>query len=241
MRGDEGGTVDPAGRRPGAGPDRRRQREPAGSGRAHRAQQRLRHLREAVPVRRGDEVLRAPLRQLPGFGVGQGGAVERLAQPLPLLRVRPGGQGLPDRRAGSEVRAVRAPQGGARPGGVDARQRPAVHARRGSLQEVLGGGVRQAAGQRPGLLLRVQRLREGERHRPVQQLPQGLHQEVRQAAGGGRVRRPGVHEAGRDGRALEQEQERGARRLQARARRVHPAQAAGRRRRPRASPPRPTS
>ena len=42
-------------------------------------------------------------------------------------------------------------------------------------------------------------------------------------------------------RALEQEQDRGARRLQARARRVHPAQAAGRRRRRPASPPRPTS
>ena len=158
---------------------------PQRSGRAHRAQQRLRHLREAVPVRRGDEVLRAPLRQLSRFGVGQGGAVERVAQPLPLLRVRPGGQGLPDRRAGSEVRAVRAPQGGAGPGRVDARQRSAVHARRGSLQEVLRVGGRQAAGQRAGLLLRVQRLREGERHRPLQRLPQGLHQEVRQAAGGG--------------------------------------------------------
>ena len=31
----------------------------------------------------------------------------------------------------------------------------------------------------------LQRLREGERHRPLQRLPQGLHQEVRQAAGGG--------------------------------------------------------
>ena len=172
-------------------------------------------------------MLRAPLRQLPGLRVGQGGAVERLAQPLPLLRVRPGGQGLPDRRAGSEVRAVGAPQGGARSRGVDARQRPAVRARGGSLQEVLRRDRRQAAGQRAGLLLRLQRLREGERHRQVQRLPQGLHQEVRQAAGGGRVRRAGVHEAGRDHRALEQEQDRGARRLQARARRVHPAQAAG--------------
>ena len=75
----------------------------------------------------------------------------------------------------------------------------------------------------------------------VQRLPQGLHQEVRQAAGGGRVRRAGLHEAGRHHRALEQEQDRGARRLQARARRVHRAQAAARDARPRASPPRPTS
>ena len=44
-----------------------------------------------------------------------------------------------------------------------------------------------------------------------------------------------------DHRALEQEQDRGARRLQARARRVHPAASCRRRRRPRASPPRPTS
>ena len=84
----------------GAGPHRRRQREPERSGRAHGAQQRLRHLREAVPVRRGDQVLRAPVRQLSRLGVGQGGALERLAQPLPVLRVRSGGQGLPDRRAG---------------------------------------------------------------------------------------------------------------------------------------------
>ena len=104
--------------------------------------------------------------RLPRLGVGQGSALERLAQPLPVLRVRPGGQGLHDRRAGSEVRAVGAPQGGARARGVAARQRPAVHARRGPLQEVLGRHGRQAAGQRAGLLLRLQRLREGERRRP---------------------------------------------------------------------------
>ena len=64
--------------------------------------------------------------------------------------------------------------------------------------------------------------------RALQRLPQGLHQALRQAAGGGRVRRAGVHEAGRDHRARQQEQDRGARRLQARARRVHRAQAAAR-------------
>ena len=62
--------------------------------------------------------------------------------------------------------SVGAPQGGAGPGGVAARQRPAVSEGGGSLQALLRGGVRQAAGQRAGLLLRLQRLRKGQGHRP---------------------------------------------------------------------------
>ena len=45
---------------PGAGPDRSGQPEPQGPGRAQEPEQRLRHLRDAVPVRRGHPVLRAP-------------------------------------------------------------------------------------------------------------------------------------------------------------------------------------
>ena len=87
----------------------------------------------------------------------------------------------------------------------------------------------QAAGQRAGLLLRLQRLREGERPPRLQRLPQGLHQALRQAAGGGRVRRAGVHEAGRDHRARQQApRPEVLGRLQARPRRVHRPQAAAR-------------
>ena len=233
--------LDRARRRAGAGSDRRRQRQPQGLGRADRAQQRLRHLRKAVPVRRGDQVLRAPLQGLPGVGVGQGSALELVAQPLPLLRVRSGGQGLPDGGAGSQVRRLGAPQGGAGPGGVAARQRSAVSEGGRSLQALLGGGVRQAAGQRAGLLLRLQRLRKGQGHRQADDLPQGLHQEVQQHQRGRRPDRAGVHEAGGDHRAVEPRQER---RAELRTRRCATSSSltgCRRRRRRPASRPRPTS
>ena len=221
-------ALDRAGRRPGAGPHRRRQREPQGSGRAHRAQQRLRHLREAVPVRRGDQVLRAPVRQLSRLRVGQGSALERLAQPLPVLRVRPGGQGLPELRAGSEVRPVRAPQGSARVGGVAAGQRPAVHARGRPLQEVLGRHLGQAAGQRPGLLLRLQRLREGDQ--PVAQqiacLKDFIKKYDKQPAAGEYVVQAYMKQAVITERTSKNKTDVLAR-LQAGARRVHRPQAAG--------------